>query len=183
MTGLHLACERDNVESVKLILDFAKYFARENNGIDLNARDEDGKTAFWRACYSGKIRIIKLLIDNWKELDIDIKSKNNEGQTALDVLTINGNEGFKEVKTMLEKEYSKIDAFEPPSKVPKMSDDEVAKPALGPEMISDILQKTEELKNMIALYDNDPIRKNEAKASLDKVNAIYQDLLKEKRKK
>ena len=46
MTGLHLACERDNVESVKLILDFAKYFARENNGIDLNARDEDGKQLF-----------------------------------------------------------------------------------------------------------------------------------------
>ena len=103
------------MKNVKLILDFA----RENNGIDLNARDEDGKTAFWRACYFRKIRIIKLLIDNWKELDIDIKSKNNEGQTALDILNINGNEGFKEVKTMLEKEYSKIDAFEPPLKKQK----------------------------------------------------------------
>ena len=97
------------MKNVKLILDFA----RENNGIDLNARDEDGKTACWRACYSGKIRIIKLLLDNWKELDIDIKSKNNEGQTALDILNINGNEGFKEVKTMLEEEYSKIDDSEP----------------------------------------------------------------------
>ena len=112
MTGLHLACERGKVNSLKLILDFSK----ENGGIDLNARDENGQTAFWKACASGKKRIIKLLLDNWKELDIDIKSKNNEGQTALDVLNIHENEGFfnqNEVKTLLEEEYSKVDSSEP----------------------------------------------------------------------
>ena len=104
------------MESVKLILDFAKYFAIENDGINLNARDDDGKTAFWRACASGKIRIIKMLLNYWKELDIDIRSKNNEGVTALDVLldalNTHENEELFEVYTILE-EYSKIDAFEP----------------------------------------------------------------------
>ena len=117
MTGLHLACKEGRVKSIKLILDFAE--ENDGRGIDLNARDDNGQTAFWKACALGKKRIIKLLLDNWKELDIDIKSKNNEGQTALDILNINGNEGFKDVKTMLEKEYSKIDAVEPPLKKQK----------------------------------------------------------------
>ena len=65
-------------------------------------------------------------------------------------------------------------------------DDEVASPPLGSDMIADnaeILQQTEQLQRLISLYDNDPIRKNEAKTSLNKVNAIYQDfLMKEKNK-
>ena len=114
MTGLHLACKEGRVKSIKLILDFAE--ENDGRGIDLNARDDNGQTAFWKACALGKKRIIKLLLDNWKELDIDIKSKNNEGQTALDVLTIHENEGFlnqNEVKAMLEEEYFKIDSSEP----------------------------------------------------------------------
>ena len=48
-------------------------------------------------------------------MDIDIKSKNNIGQTALDALLIE-NEGLEDVKAMLEEEYSKIDAVDPPLK-------------------------------------------------------------------
>ena len=115
MTGLHMACEKGRVKSVNLMLDFS----RENNGIDLNVRDENGRTAFWRACALGRKRIINLLLNNWKELDIDIRSKNNQGDTALDVLNIDENEGLKEVKTILEEEYSKMDSSEPPSKKAK----------------------------------------------------------------
>ena len=180
ITAFHVACSFcKTLEMVKLIMNFTK----GNRRINLNARDVNGETAFHYAFIWENKEAAKFILENWKEFGIDIKRKNKSGHTALDMLHKNDMDGRHELIPMLEEEYSKIDAYEPPSKVPKMSDDEVAKPALGPEMISDILQKTEELKNMIALYDNDPIRKNEAKTSLDKVNAIYQDLLKEKRKK
>ena len=51
-----MSCYWDQTEIVQLILDFSK----ENGGIDLNARDEDGETAFHLARAYGNMKTVKL---------------------------------------------------------------------------------------------------------------------------
>ena len=92
--------------------------------LDLNAKDDDGNTAFHHACITACFHstetddstdsTVKMFLENWKEFGIDIKVQNNDGQTALDILCWNDNdEQLKEVRTMCEEEYSKIDTAEP----------------------------------------------------------------------
>ena len=57
--------------------------------------------------------IVKLILENWKEVGIDIKSRNIGGQTALDNLRFRYQNRQNEVITMLEEEYSKMDSSEP----------------------------------------------------------------------
>ena len=48
-------------------------------GADVNARDEDGKTALHNASQSGYTEIVRLLLDN----GADVNAKDNYGRTAL----------------------------------------------------------------------------------------------------
>ena len=101
---------------VKSILNFTK----RNGRIDLNAKDENGETAFHFACIWDNIEGAEFILQNWKEFGIDIKSQNNAGHNALDMLHLNNMDGrHKLLIPMLEEEYLKIDASEPPSKIPK----------------------------------------------------------------
>ena len=82
-TALHWACRFDgNTEMTKLILNFSK----EKGRIDLNAKDDNLETAFQVACTFGSKETAKFILQNWKEFGIDIKSQNNAGHNALDML-------------------------------------------------------------------------------------------------
>ena len=104
-TPFHMTCRQGTTEIAKLFLDSSK----ANGKIDLNAKDDSGRTGFQVACESGKTETVKLLIVNWKEFGIDIKTKNIEGKTPLDILLGHENDELNEVITMLEEEYAKID--------------------------------------------------------------------------
>ena len=56
---------------------------------------------------------VKMFLEIWREFGIDIKVQNNDGQTALDILRENDTDELKDVRTMCEEEYSKIDTAEP----------------------------------------------------------------------
>ena len=62
---------------VKLLLDHSK--ARN---IDLNSRDNNGRTGFHNACINGNLDVVKLLLDHSKTKNIDLNSKANNGNTA-----------------------------------------------------------------------------------------------------
>ena len=114
-TGFHLVCKNgscyNSTEAVKLILDFSL----ESNAIDLNARDRQGETGFHLACDFSELltrpESAKLILKNWKQYGIDIKTTNNDGSTALDILQKYCHPEM-DVKTMLEEEYSKIKTSE-----------------------------------------------------------------------
>ena len=94
-TAFHLAC-KDRLsaslnayngpnsrakETVQLILDFLK----ENDAIDLNARDNDGRTAFHCACEHNRCsEVAKCILDFSLENDaIDLNVRDYSGKTAL----------------------------------------------------------------------------------------------------
>ena len=90
--------------------------------LDLNAKDDDGNTALHHACitackYSTENdsidSTVKMFLENWREFGIDIKVQNNHGQTALDILREKDIDELNEVRTLLEEEYSEMDASEP----------------------------------------------------------------------
>ena len=107
-TPFHLACKNGRRETVELMIKSSKDFS-----IDLNARDYEGCTALHRICDSDRSlsrrRIVELMMKNWKEFCIDIKARNNAGRTPLDRASqIFGDIDLKQIKEMLENEYSKI---------------------------------------------------------------------------
>ena len=111
-TPFHLACKNGRRETVELMIKSSKDFS-----IDLNARDYEGCTALHRICDSDRSlsrrRIVELMMKNWKEFCIDIKARNNAGRTPLDRASqIFGDIDLKQIKEMLENEYSKIDDTE-----------------------------------------------------------------------
>ena len=57
--------------------------------------------------------IVKLILENWKEVGIDIKTQNIEGKTALDILRLEYQNEQNDIVTMLEEEYSNMDSSEP----------------------------------------------------------------------
>ena len=106
-------------ELAKLMIESTQY---STSSLDLNAKDDDGNTALHHACitackYSTENDCIdstvKMFLEIWREFGIDIKVQNNDGQTALDILRENDTDELKDVRTMCEEEYSKIDTAEP----------------------------------------------------------------------
>ena len=69
--------------------------------IDLNAEDNDGWTTLHWACQYGETETVETMMKHWKEYGIDIKSRNNEGKTALDLID---EEDGHQIKKMLENE-------------------------------------------------------------------------------
>ena len=77
ITALHWACY--NFPVAEWLLELTK----ENDTIDLTARDTVGKTAFHLACQEGRTEIAKMILDLSKENDaIDLNARiNNVGWT------------------------------------------------------------------------------------------------------
>ena len=49
---------------------------------DLNAKCDDGYTAFHLACRRGQLDVVKLFMENAAALSIELNSENNDGLTA-----------------------------------------------------------------------------------------------------
>ena len=103
-TALHKACLNGKTETAQLLIKFSKEF-----GIDLNAKDEDGRTGLHWACSDARTETVQMILKNWKEFGIDIKAQNNQGQTALDLINHHQGGIWNQIKKMLEKEYFQID--------------------------------------------------------------------------
>ena len=76
----YLACVRNNIEIVKLLIN--------NLNININCVNKYGLTAFHYACIHNSIEIIKLLLNN-SQLNLNIYDKN--GYTAFHYACSNGN--------------------------------------------------------------------------------------------
>jgi len=76
-TAWHLACFYGKTEAAQLIIQYSKDF-----GIELNARDDDGRTAFQVACINGQTETAQLIIQSSKEFGIDLNAKDNWERTA-----------------------------------------------------------------------------------------------------
>ena len=82
--------------------------------IDLNARDEHGRTALMFACGNGHNDVVKLLLENSKR-NIDLNVRSNTGKTAIIYACENGHKDV--VKLLLENSVamiltSQLDAIE-----------------------------------------------------------------------
>ena len=95
-SALHLACFYGRTETVQTIIELSKEF-----GIDLNAKNNIGRTPFHEACLRGKTETVQIVIKNWKEFGIDKKALDNEGKTPLDLIKHCDGERFKQIKEML----------------------------------------------------------------------------------
>ena len=58
------------------------------------------------ACFFGNTEIVQMILKNWIEFGIDIKTQNNNGETALDLINHRDSERYNQIKKMLENEYS-----------------------------------------------------------------------------
>jgi len=68
--ALHSAAEKGNIEEAKSLI---------KEGIDVNAKDQDGLTPLHYATWEGHLKIVRLLIEN----GADINAKNKWGNTPL----------------------------------------------------------------------------------------------------
>ena len=62
-----------------------------STSIDMNARDDHGRTALHVACWNGKTEVTKLLIElSTKNNGIDLKARDNNGRSVLHMACCNG---------------------------------------------------------------------------------------------
>jgi ankyrin repeat protein len=73
------AIERNNIQKVKELLDL---------GVDVNSKNQYGRTPLYAACDYEYIDIVKLLLAH---PDIDVTSKTNYGDTALSIACVRYN--------------------------------------------------------------------------------------------
>ena len=117
-TPFHFACKSafiERMETVELMIKSSKDFS-----IDLNAKDIV-KTPLHSACEDANLVVVELMVKNWKEFCIDIKAQNSGGYTPLDITNFRLKNPWnkrlklkrlKQIKKMLENEYSKMDDAE-----------------------------------------------------------------------
>ena len=67
-------CDLGHKDVVQLFLDHS------DSNIELNARDNDGWTAFMFACYCRRNDVVKLFLDHSERIDLNARTKN--GRTA-----------------------------------------------------------------------------------------------------
>jgi ankyrin repeat protein len=89
-TALHIAAEFGFLKICKMIVDLYK-------GIDINTKDNEGKTATHLAVEASKLKAVRLLFDKGGEL----RSRTNEGDTLLHAAVGNGH--IEAVKFILPK--------------------------------------------------------------------------------
>ena len=92
---ISLACGRGKTESAQLIIQKSKTF-----GIDLNAQDNYGNTAWHYACRDGSTDIAKLIIQSSKDFAIDLNAKDKIGNSALHLACFYGRK--ETVQTIIE---------------------------------------------------------------------------------
>ena len=56
--------------------------------INLNAKNGDGKTGFHYAFESGRIELVKVLIKNSVEFNIDLNVKDRDGKTVVFIMPV-----------------------------------------------------------------------------------------------
>ena len=61
--------------------DVVKFLLEHSEGIELNARNNDGATAFMDACMEGHKDVVQLLLEHPE--GIELNAKNDDGETAL----------------------------------------------------------------------------------------------------
>ena len=54
-------------------------------GLDLNAVDETGSTAFHYACYSNIKSVVKVILENANYVNLDLMATNYDGLTGLQI--------------------------------------------------------------------------------------------------
>ena len=81
---LHIAAEAGNLKVIEKLLE---------KGVDINAKDEDGKTALHIAAERGHLNAVKLLINNHAE--VDIKDHDNKIPLELAVISTPSNPSDK----------------------------------------------------------------------------------------
>ena len=52
-----------------------------------HARETKGRTAFHYACQNGKVKTVRMLLENQEQFDIDSKVQDYEGKSALEIVT------------------------------------------------------------------------------------------------
>ena len=93
--------------------------AAKEQKIDATILDHDGRTILhsWalgreRVDHDGKVSetTLRLILDDYKTLGLDIKHCDNEGKTALDYVQDRVDEGYDHESPLLEEEYSKLES-------------------------------------------------------------------------
>ncbi|XP_023511575.1 ankyrin repeat-containing protein BDA1-like [Cucurbita pepo subsp. pepo] len=92
-SALHIAIKNEDIESVKILL---QWIQKTCMASILNWCDDEGNNAMHLAALENQIEMVKLLINK-----VDMKAKNLEGKTALDIMKEHGHVEDKEVREML----------------------------------------------------------------------------------
>ena len=81
---MHYACQFGHLELLKYI------FGNQDFDIDFNISTQDGDTPLHIACSHGQFEVVKFLLENSKEKEIDIYKKANDQMTAQGLAIIKG---------------------------------------------------------------------------------------------
>ena len=102
-----LACGYGPTEIVRMMISCSK-----EKSIDLNAEELWGRTGLHAACSNGRTETVQVLLKNWREFGIDIKARDENNETALELIKHHHGEPYVQIKKMLEDEYAKMDVTE-----------------------------------------------------------------------
>ena len=78
MQAFHYACCHGQPEIAELLMKKSSEFK-----INLDDKDNWGRTGFHWACWSGEINIVEMILNSSEALKIDLTIKDNEGKTGL----------------------------------------------------------------------------------------------------
>ena len=88
-TSFHLSCKNGRILVAQFLLKNTELeinvTAKDNDGINLNAKTKSGYTAFNWACTRGHSDIVKILMENAVALSIELNSENSDGLTAFNL--------------------------------------------------------------------------------------------------